>query len=199
MADIELPASVLTKHQVKTYGPKEYIENRRRYRITARVRWDDHCGNKRNCFVITADIDMQGTYGWQEYAGGMCHEEVAKHFPELAPFLKWHGTYSDGPTYYIENTLYWLGWRGYADGKPGSPPNLEHARNTAVWPELPEDFIAPTLPPGGTYGNSGEYRKNHSLGLFKQLEEPIKAALLERLPALMQEFKRDVESLGFTY
>jgi hypothetical protein len=197
MAD--LPASVLVKHQKKTYGPKEYTRNGRRYRITVEVRWDDMCGNKRNSFTITADIDRWNGALWVKDSGGMCHEEVAKCFPELAPFLKWHGTFSDGPMYYIENTLYWLGWRGYADGKPDSPPNLEHARRTAVWPEMPAEFLAPTLPPGGTYGNSGEYRKNHSLGLFKQLEEPIKAALLERLPALMQEFKRDVESLGFTY
>ncbi len=99
---IQLPASKLTKKQVKTYGPKIYSENGSRYAITATVRYDDQCGNGHNSFSITADIRENH----REYMGGCCHEEVAKHFPELAPFIKWHLTSSDGPMHYVANTLY---------------------------------------------------------------------------------------------
>lgn len=47
--------------------------------------------------------------------------------------------------------------------------NLKNARSTAVWPD----------------------------GTLKQMKDP--EALTARLPALMSEFKKDVESLGFTY
>ena len=93
---IELPASVLVKKQVKTYGPKTYTEHGRRYRITATVRYDDQCGNGHNSFAITADI----LEGGRDYMGGCCHEQVAKHFPELAPYIKWHLCNSDGPTHH---------------------------------------------------------------------------------------------------
>jgi hypothetical protein len=189
---VNLPESILVKSQKKDLGPKQYREGGHLYRITAHVRYDDECGNKHNSFSITGTIDRSNGVGrWVDDAGGCIHEEVAKHFPELKPFIKWHLTSSDGPMYYIENTLYWLGWRGWSDGKPNSPPNLAHARNTAVWPDMPEDFIAPLLPGGITGGQHN--------GLFKQLEQPIIDALNERLPALMAEFKRDVESLGFIY
>lgn len=48
-------------------------------------------------------------------------------------------------------------------------PNLEAARSCAVWPDA----------------------------TLEQLQD--KKLLMERLPALMQEFKRDIEALGFTY
>ena len=48
-------------------------------------------------------------------------------------------------------------------------PNLEAARSCAVWPDATLEQL--------------------------QSEE----ALMERLPALMQEFKKDIEALGFMY
>jgi hypothetical protein len=140
--------------------------------------------------------------------GGCCHDEVAKHFPELAPFIKWHLTSSDGPMHYIANTVYhatehgptsaWVyfedkengikshcvkycdipeaekicqkeGYKMEIDPKTAKAANLEHARSSAVWPEATAEQL---------------------------LDE---GALLERLPALMQEFKAAVESLGFVY
>lgn len=193
--DPRLPPSVRVFKQDKDTPWKEYTEHRTKYRIKAHLRYDDECRNGHNTFAITGTIDRwevrHGYASWAEDSGGCVHEEIVKHFPEFAHLIKWHLTSSDGPMYYVENTLYWLGWQGWCDGKPGSPPNLQHARNMAVWPELPEEFLAPLLPGGITGGQSR--------GLFTQLQDPIKQALNERLPALMQEFKRDMEALGFIY
>lgn len=111
MSTQALPPSVLVKHQVKTYGPKFYTEDGTRYRITAKVRYDDRCGNGHNSFSITADIDRQTPRGWEDHSGGCCHDEVAKYFPALAPFIKWHLTSSDGPMHYLANTVYLAGNR----------------------------------------------------------------------------------------
>lgn len=223
-----LPASTLVKNQKKTYGPKLYSEHGEQFRIVAEVRYDDQCGNGHNSFAITATIDCKDGAGrWRDYSGGCCHEEVAKHFPELAPFIKWHLTSADGPMHYVANTVYLAGdrdchglkngefrqfkshgrqnggvegvpnwtleipdhtardvyaatkpepvtleWKAYGRTGEGKTPQLEAARSAAVWPDATdEDLTAPGL----------EQR------------------LVDRLPALMAEFKTAVESLGFTY
>lgn len=165
------------KSQRKQYGPRFFTENGHQYRITAEVRHDDECNNGHNSFSITATIDEKRGSGWREFAGGMCHDDVEKHFPELAPYLKWHLTSTDGPMHYVANTLYWLGYSGYCDGKPNSPPNLDHARSTAVWPDMPESFLS---------GN----------GMTK---EQVAKALQDRQEGLIAEFRKAVESLGLTY
>lgn len=221
----ELPQSVLTKKQGKCYGPKYFTEHGVEFRIVATVRHDDRCGNGHNTFSITTTIDEKigkiGNGHWGDYMGGCCHEEVSKHFPELAAFIKWHLTSADGPMHYIANTVYhvlqhgpksaWvyfddpengikkqcvkycdieeahrmcaipskqfnyvsgIGYRLEADHKTVKERNLDHARSCAVWPDATdEDLTAPGL----------ENR------------------LAERLPALMDEFKAAVESLGFVY
>lgn len=57
---------------------------------------------------VTADIRRKnkcGTYG--EYMGGCCHNEVAKHFPELAKFISLHlCNHYGAPMYPVENGIY---------------------------------------------------------------------------------------------
>lgn len=63
----------------------------------------------------------------------------------------------------------------YWAGKTKWPEyNLKYFRKTAVWPEATEEIM--NLP-----------------------KDELKKRLEERLPALMEEFKKDVESLGFVY
>lgn len=162
-----LPASVLTKSQAKTYGPKPISGWGKGALIKAKVRYDDECGNGHNSFSITGEIYIPRRNDCE--ACGCLHEEIAKAFPELAPYIKWHLTGSDGPMHYIENTLYWAGKRGWCDGKAGSPPNLAHARSSAVWPDATLEQL----------GDEGVLRA--------------------RLSAMMAEFKAAVESLGFVY
>ena len=68
---MELPTSVLTKKQVKTYGPKMYTEGGRTYRLTAKVYYDDSCGNGHNTFSITgAQYRRRNDGGWEQDSFG---------------------------------------------------------------------------------------------------------------------------------
>lgn len=158
--------SVLTKEQTKVYATT-WSEGKNRYHMDTTVRHDDRCGNGHNTLSVTADIRENG----RDYCGGTLHDEVALRFPDLAPYLKWHLTSTDGPMHYVANTVFWLGYGKYSE------ENLEHARKCAVWPELPESFLAKK---GGN-------------------KDDVEAALLERLPSLLAEFRTAVESLGFVY
>jgi hypothetical protein len=96
-------------------------------RIIADVRYDDNCGNGHNTFAITADIQRQGKNGkWYDDAGGCCHDEVAKHFPELAPLIKWHLCSSDGPMHYAANASYLAGDKDHNGRREGDPCRWEH-------------------------------------------------------------------------
>src|ERR1017187_2930105 len=172
--------SILVKSQKKTFT-KEYVEDGVKIKHVVTIRYDDECGNKHNSFSVTSDM-KHGRY--RECMCVCCHEEVAKHFPELAKYIKWHLVSSDGPMHYIANTLYWLGYSGWCDGKINSPPNLDYARETAVWPDMPESFLC-----------------DPDARLLKITRDaaavPVKRALVDRLGALQDEFKQAVEELGF--
>lgn len=186
-----LPASKLTKQQVEQYGPREFMDNGRKCRITAHVRYDDQCGNGYNSFGVTADIDEQHGSHWVDFAGGCCHDEIAKYFPELAPMLKWHLCSSDGPMHYLANAKYWAGHDGWRDGKPNSPPDLDNLKSTIVYGALPEDaqFDLADCLYSDQRGFTWNEAKAHALERW----------LVARLPRLMEQFKAAVESLGFTY
>ncbi len=107
------PASVLTKSQKLKFGPRFYNEGRSKFRIVADVRHDDQCGNGHNTFSITGTIDENIGNGWRDYTCGCIHEDVAKHFPELSPLIKWHLTSTDGPMHYLANAVYMAGDRDH--------------------------------------------------------------------------------------
>lgn len=72
--------------------------------ITVKVRFDDQCGNGHNSFSITGDITTPSSRN--SGVSGCIHDEIAKHFPYLAPFIKWHLCSTDGPMHYVANTIY---------------------------------------------------------------------------------------------
>lgn len=174
--------STLTKKQSKQFT-KSYTENKERYTIAATVRYDDQCNNGHNTFSITGEI--KGPRGWE--CGGCIHEDIAKRFPELAPFIKWHLCSSDGPMHYVANTVFHAGNRDHwgllkGETKPGKyhligegkERQLEFARSSAIWPEATDEQ-------------------------FMQSKEQLTAALEARLPALLEEFRTAIEILGFTF
>lgn len=229
LEEIKLPASILTKSQTKTFGPKFYTEDGTQYRITAKVRYDDQCGNGHNSFSITADIDRKdGCGSWREDSGGCCHDKFAKHFPQLAPLIKWHLTSADGPMHYVANTCYHAGdkdWNGLRAGEFRQHTSRGKIQNGGIegvpnWVlEIPDRIArdvysaekpAPVVCEWKAYGRTGEGKireLDHARSTAvwpdatdEDLTAPgLEARLMARLPALMVEFKAAVESLGFTY
>ncbi len=176
-------ATTLTKRQTKKFR-KDFMENGEPVTLIAEVRYDDDCGNGHNTFAITGERYEKhrhsGEPSTKHNSGatlwlcscGCLHDDIAERFPELATLIKWHLCSSDGPMHYVANSQYWAGQSGYCNGGPNDPPNLEHFRSTAIWPEATEGDM-----------------KRKDLALI----------LESRLEALMADFRAAVESLGFTY
>lgn len=77
--------------------------------LTVKLRFDDCCKNGHNDFAITAHVITPGSRDWD--ACGCLHEDIARVFPELAHLIKWHLFGTNGPMFYIANTVYLAGDR----------------------------------------------------------------------------------------
>lgn len=223
MNTIDLPKSTRIKHQIKTKEFK-YTVKGKPYRLVVNLRYDDQCGNGHNTFGITADLYAGPAVGRCE-AGGCLHEEITKHAKEFALFIKWHGCTSEGPLHYVANTTYLAGtkdhwglqkgeFRQHTSRGPTQNNGVEGVPNwTLSAPAHTERDVysttkpAPVLCEWEAHGRTGE-GKEAQLAAARQaaiwpdasLEQlQSESALLERLPALIEEFKQAMESLGFTY
>jgi hypothetical protein len=93
--------------------------------LTAHVEYGDDCGNGHNTFTITGEVRVPNRRDCE--ACGCLHEDIAQVFPELAPFLKWNLVSTDGPMYYIKNTVFLAGERDCWGKLKGEPKSFETA------------------------------------------------------------------------
>lgn len=206
--------SNLTKSQKREYV-RIYMEDGGMCKLVVHVRYDDRCGNGHNSFSITGSgYEKRANGRYYETFGGCCHDKIAEVLPELQHLIKWHLCSSDGPMYYIENTMFHalqhnadmchivfrdevnnlssssLKYCSIDEGQSiiDSHPNLysmnidektakianyDHARSSAIWPEATDEQLSDT--------------------------DSLKQTLVDRLPALMRDFKETIENLGFVY
>lgn len=212
--------SKLTKNQKKAFGPRPIDGYGTDAMITATVRYDDECGNGRNSFAITAEVRRPRAIDIE--SGGCMHDEIARLFPELAKYIKWHLCDARGPMHYIANTLYFA-WdrdhnglrkderRQIRNGKTGLPAWRLEATAT-----LPQYVDAEECPPETATlryvpwdrigeGKERELDKARRAAIWPEATDAelcapdLKERLIARLPALMADFKAAVESLGFVY
>lgn len=156
--------------------------------LRVEIRHDDSCGNRHNSFAIVGDVRAKNG---RDIAGGCLHDDIAQVFPELAGLIKWHLSSTDGPIHYVANTLYWLGYQGFCGEGESNPPNMKHARSTAVWPDIPETLICPAELRGSMVGESKAEKK--------ALADKVTQFLENRLSGLLEQFKADIESIGFQF
>ena len=87
---------------------KFYVENGITYKMNVRISLDDCCKNGVCDWGITADIYEQrknGRFVW--CAGGCCHEEILKRFPQFKMFVDLHlSNHYGAPMYPVENGFY---------------------------------------------------------------------------------------------
>ena len=150
---------------------KNFEREGKKYVIEATVRHDDSCKNGHNTFSITGEM-VDGS--WRRHSFGCIHEEIAEHFPELRHLLKWHLCSTDGPLHYVANTVYHAGDRDHWGKANGKQRDLDAARRSAIWPDATDEQLSSS-------------------------KEELTALLEARLPALLEEFRRDVEAFGFIY
>lgn len=114
----------LIRNQKFATFPREFQEGGRKYSITATVRFDDECKNGHESFSITGSIHV----GSRLDSCGCIHEDIARHFPELACLIKWHLVSTDGPMHYIANTLYHAGDRDHNGLLKGEKRQIKNGR-----------------------------------------------------------------------
>jgi len=177
--------------------------------------------------LYTKRTYKNGTVVWQDDACGMLHDEVARFFPGLAPLLKWHLCSTDAPMHYVANTLYHASdkdcWglrkgesRQLKNSKTGMPAwhltALDREGNQIAISEI-EKYVDSETQPECIYilgyvpwlrigeGKEPDLEAARSCAIWPdaELEDFTEEKLMARLPALMQEFKAAVESLGLVY
>lgn len=159
---------------------KEFREGGERFRIRASYGIDEDFARRNNQdphFSVTGEIERYNGLRWKDYASGMIHEEIAKHFPELSDYLKWHLVSTVEPMHYIANAKYW--W--------------EMATGTGEWKRRPED-PDPVQAFKSTIifdGIQGEKIPPLSMSWFD-----VEVWLRGRLPYLMENFRADMKELG---
>lgn len=229
-SNLDLPQSTLIKNQSVEIEKTINHEGRQRDMVV-KIRHDDECGNGHNTFAITADIYTKDRRDDNAFISGGCiRDEIAKHFPELKKYIKWHLCSTDEPMYYVENTTYHASDKDCHGLRKGEKKQIRIGNTDRLaWKlavKVGDEYRSAKVEGVGTHVNSEKQPESPSEGLcyipwcregegkepdleaarscaiwpdatLEQLQD--KEALLERLPALMREFKADVEELGFTY
>ena len=195
--------SVLTKNQVRTIS-KNITYNGHQRVMTVTLRYDDRCNNGHNTFSITGNISTLTRNTC--IVSGCIHDEIREFFPELTKYIKWHLCSSNGPLHYIANTLY------HASVKPEYLSDVWEAwiENTYIKKVNVSERAVLRV----KYGKNIEFRcvkdpsaKSAELDAARycaiwpeaNLEDFTEENLLKRLPALIQEFARDMEELDFIF
>jgi hypothetical protein len=210
------------------YAAQKWVATRpcpsieKRANIHVELRFDDHCGNGRQTFNITWHIAVPGGRDW--ITAGCRHEEIAEYFPELVPLIKWHLVSTDGPMHYIANTTYHASNRDYNGLLKGETRQIRKGNTGALcWKLKPVDDEPPRYYTGDTppadviyrympLCHVGEGKERDSAAARnaacwpeateEQLslpKEELTALLTARLPALMAEFRKDMEACGFIW
>lgn len=152
--------SVLVKKQVKKFRKSTTDEHGKPIVIVATVRYDDECNSGHNSFAITGELfdrtdRIPGEATARHDSGktlwlgscGCIHEEIAKHFPDLAPLIKWHLCSSDGPMHYVANVVYHASNRDYnglLKGEASTSP--KHQKHVVRFGNSPiEHEVSPRL------------------------------------------------------
>lgn len=148
----------------KIVTSKEFSEDGQKFRITARLRFDDECQNGHETFSITGDLDIFERGRIRDYSGGCIHEEIEKHFPELAHLIKWHLVSTDGPMHYLGNTLYLADDRDCHGLRKGEQRQIKNGRTGALCWELVAVNAPGVLVSGTPTGD--KYREAETLPLF---------------------------------
>jgi hypothetical protein len=209
--------SVLTKSQTKKFS--KVVGN---LKIEAIVRFDDSCNNGHNTFSITGQTWGKDRYGyWREETGGCIHNEISEHFPELSHLIRWHLCSTDGPMYYIANTVYLAGDRDYNGLKAGEFKPINDKDGMPLWNlNIPREVQTRYLPSSEKpaaltfeyerFGRVGEGKareldKARSSAIWPDatdeelMSDDLKDRLAARLPTLLEDFRKDIEAIGFTW
>lgn len=162
---------------MKTTPWKLFDGGKQRIRVKYGLDYDfARRNNQQPYFSATCDIEEKlGNGHWRESGGGAAHEMIAKYFPDLEPYLKWHLVSLGQPMHYLANAKYW--WeQAMGKTKPAEYQRVD-----------PRDAFKSTIVFGGISGEKMPYSNDW---------QDIEKWLNERLPKLMGRFSADMKTLG---
>ena len=171
-----------------------------------------------------ADVLKDKNIMWYSEGCGCIHDEIVKAIPQLAPYIKWHLCSTDGPMHYIANTIYLAGDRDCCGLRKGEVRQLRKgATGKLSWKLVPDkklpDHTDSDTQPTEVVKYSYQPWCRTGEGKERQLQaaaecaiwpeatvdqlllepEELKKLLEARLPQLMIDFQKAVESLGLVY
>lgn len=218
--DVLKAGELVTRQTAKT----NLVQLRPGERIRAEMRFDDHCGNGKMSFAITADIyDSRGVC----IGGGCAHDDIAHAFPKLAPLIKWHLCDTAGPMHYLGNVTYHAGNRDHRGMVKGETRQLRNGRTgQPVWELVTRDESGAVVRPSAYSmqdsdampeskfttaweprliigeGKERDLKAARSCAIWpdatdselKADKATLTAALAARLPALVARFRAAMES-----
>ena len=175
--------SVIIAEQVRTYGPRPIADFGPDATIIATVRFDDRCGNGHKTFAITADVTSRRgarrvapcmsilqlpSPSWNRSSSGTCARPLVPCTTSRTRCTGSAGAATPGGITSVAG-----------DPRATHPPNFEHAKRSAIWPDMPTSYLITD-----TVVSNAE----------------IEAVLAERLPALLASFRAAIESwLGLSW
>ena len=203
---------------------KKWTTDKDRHQLTVTLRYDDRFGNGHNTFSVTGMLYVNGRWD----SGGCLHELIQEHFPGYRHLIKWHLVSSDGPTHYVANTLYHVSDRDCWGLRKGERRQIRNGKTRKLlWKRAILDSQGQEVEPGQYLDSDSkppitytvEYVPSERIGEGKPREldlarskavwpdatdtellaPDLESKLIARLPRLLDEFKRDIEALGFTY
>lgn len=147
--------------------------------------------------------------GNKRYLGacGCLHDEIAIHAPELKHLIKWNGTSTNGPLYYIENTLYHVeehgpthAWIYYTLTDPlrlcdRKEILLKYAKLKEL--ALAEEYPCYRIEPDKKTIKECNLEAARRTAIWPEAsrEELTHENLLKRLPKLMEDFNKDMKEI----
>lgn len=162
---------------------------------------------------VPGEASIQNAKGKTLWLGacGRMHEEIAKYIPELAPVIKWHSVSTDGPMHYVANAMHharaipkeqgrYFAYYTEPLTKCKTILDIVDEKTKAALDTLHVDAMSyePYHNPMAKDANL-EAARSCAVWPDANLEDFTEEKLKARLPALMADFRRDVESLGFIY
>lgn len=202
--------SILNKNQKKIIVLNDLLYNNEKVDLIINIRYDDACNNGHNTFSITGDLYTAGKRGDKHLiCCGCIHDIIEKLAPDYKKYIKWHLCSSEGPLYYLENTLYWANplkkfnhfvYLVDDEFKIKELLGIFSLEDIEKIKSKYNNIIVETKPE--TYNREPDLINARKSAIWedatiKQLQN--KKLLLKRLPKLKAEFKKMVESLGFIY
>lgn len=129
--------------------------------------------------------------------GGADHEFIAKHFPKIAPFLRWHLTSTGEPMHYAANGTYWYLMahnRGMWRRQSYDPDPIKAFCSTILFGTADgDDAFDPSVDPVVSFGLEPE--EGQEMVSDEQVEKALRAWLSCRFDTMMSTFVRDMETL----